>query len=218
MSERPILFSAPMVLAILAGAKTQTRRAIKAARPEWIRLNPQPHPDADGRLCFGWDGNVGYPMRCPYGQPGDKLWVREAYMPDPPDDGTWAGTAWRGCRDSQLEDIPERFRTPAHCIHRATWQGGDLVGWRPSIHMPRWASRITLEITGVRVEKLQDISEADARAEGCRSNADTLAETGYATCRDAFRDLWESINGPGSWDANHWVWCIEFRRLEAGNV
>jgi len=167
MKERPILFSGPMVRAILEGRKTQTRRIVK----------PQPLRDR-GVMAFN-DGE--HPqMRCPYGKPGDRLWVRETWCPD-------------------VE--PYTFRYKAD---------GDepLERWRPSIHIPRWASRITLEVVSVRVERLQNISEDDALAEGI-----TLVERGTSPV-DQFNKLWESINGPGSWEANPWVWVVEFKRIE----
>lgn len=185
IKERPILFSAPMVRAILAGTKTQTRRVIK----------PHPQMVTDHRMA-PWEGDPAVLMellastgrRCPYGQPGDRLWVREA---------------WADCdklvRYYADEDV--------HPLRRK----------RPSIHMPRWASRITLEVTGVRVERLQDISEADALAEGVNVHPDHHGKprTSIYSPVQAYRDLWESINGPGSWDANPWVWVVAFERIDA---
>lgn len=201
MKERPILFSAPMVRAILEGRKTVTRRIIKPTQPR-----------ADGLWPAGRD-----PLPdCPYGQPSDRLWVRETWMPDAPRDGTWDDVAFFGCKGSPLSMIPAQYRTPEHVIHRASWDGHDMVGWKPSIHMPRWASRITLEVTGVRIERLQDISEADARAEGIEQSERTggWLPGNCAAPEWAFRELWESINGAGSWNANPWVWVVEFRRIE----
>lgn len=189
MRERPILFSGPMVRALLAGTKTQTRRAIK----------PQPYVDEMGNACWnGWNygqDTSGRPLfktlaspiplsrmkrvLCPYGQPGDRLWVREA----------WAA-------------LTTGFAYRADPI----WNSPPAARWIPSIHMPRAASRITLEVTEVRVERLQDISEADAVAEGAFTDPACPAY-------DAYRSLWESINGPGSWDANPWVWVVEFQRV-----
>lgn len=190
--ERPILFSAPMVRAILAGTKTQTRRVAKIddvahGKPvQWVSVAPC----TTGIL----------EVSCPYGEPGDRLWCKETWCPDV---GCVTSTWYRATS-------PE---LPPGAGHR----------WRPSIHMPRWASRITLEITGVRVERLQVISEADAMDEGCRPapmsmtgvycGADVLAASAREY-RDAYRLLWEQINGPGSWDANPWVWVLEFRTLE----
>lgn len=198
MKERPILFSGPMVRAILEGRKTQTRRVVK----------PQPTDDGHGPKWYsGFDNvpgtietNFPMPIHCPYGQPGDRLWVRE----------TWA-------------QHPEfTHRSSGGCLYRAD-RGGDYQGaaqgdfcWRPSIHMPRWASRITLEITGARVERLQDISEEDAKAEGIQWGMPCgYLDTGTSDCSSKckFKSLWESINGPGSWDANPWVWVIEFKKL-----
>lgn len=185
MKERPILFSAPMVRALLAGTKTQTRRVVK----------PQPEQG-----CIGHFG-PGNPFirgerdatRCPYGQPGDRLWVREAFMHEPAD-YCWEASVSIPCR-------------PASTVYRADFhesQPGE--GWKPSIHMPRSLSRILLEVTAVRVEQLQDISESDAMAEGCYTDPACPAY-------DAYRSLWEQINGPGSWDANPWVWVVEFKRV-----
>lgn len=194
VKERPILFSAPMVRALLNGTKSQTRRIVK----------PQPYfisPENTPRITKA-PGLHPY-IPCPYGQPGDRLWVRE----------TWQGPLLDSeeheaqCRD----DGPEAFKKPGFCAYRATdtldaidAEGNDL-GWRPSIHMPRWASRILLEVTSVRVERLQDISEADAEAEGPPKH--------FNSWRDNFCALWQKINGDGSWDANPWVWAIEFNRM-----
>jgi hypothetical protein len=188
MNERPILFSSPMVRALLDGSKTQTRRIMK----------PQPSLGQD----FG--GRV----LCPYGQPGDRLWVREAFS---------------GPRHQ--EHHPPRDWHSTDEIHY--WADGcpscnDWTKPRPGMFMPRWASRITLEITGVRVERLVDISEDDARAEGitdggCLNCGESETNCGCLNpqpdARDSFIHLWESINGPGSWAANPWVWVVEFRRV-----
>jgi hypothetical protein len=180
---RPILFSGPMVRAILEGRKTQTRRIVN---PKWV--------------CVDWE-YVSIGDRChthashAYGIPGDRLWVRE----------TWA--APHAYDAHKPREIP-----PNGCsIHyAATEERGGLL-WRPSIFMPRWASRITLEITDVRVERLQQISDADSLAEGCSAadmnHGDSLASV-YAR-------LWESVNGAGSWATNPWVWVVSFRRVEA---
>jgi hypothetical protein len=192
MKERPILFQGPMVRAILAGTKTQTRRA----------LRPQP-PGAWATPGRG---------ACPYGVPGDRLWVRETWCQFPEDarDGNGAQTYYRA---EQRGGDPE--------VERIMQRNG--VRWKPSIHMLRAASRILLEVTGVRVERLQDISAADAAAEGCpcyvcgrimdgKSEDDCHCFHRHGDSKD-YRDLWETINGAGSWDANPWVWAVEFRRL-----
>lgn len=198
MKARPILFSGPMVRAILEGRKTQTRRVVKRQGDmEFDPADPYFGPywlayatDADGE-----DAKV----RCPYGVPGNRLWVRETY-------------AWSG--DSS---IPEADRIASGEVwYRADGERGGGIRWRPSIFMPRWASRILLEITGVRVERLLEISEADAQAEGIdlkgfRSQTEGIAGREH---RIHYRDLWESINGAGSWDANPWVWVVSFRRVE----
>lgn len=219
MKERGIIFNSEMVRAILDGRKTQTRRVMKpqpvpinnGANHVWYCDKIKADLDVKDALqdgIVGWYGLIS--SVCPFGGVGDRLWVRETWMPDAPRDGTWSDIEFYGCKDSKLSMIPERFRKPEHCIHRASWKGSELVGWTPSIHMPRWASRITLEITGVRVERLQSISEGDAKAEGVIA-PDTISS------RSVFHlDLWESLYGantPESWSANPWVWVIEFKRV-----
>jgi hypothetical protein len=189
MKEHPILFSAPMVRAILDGSKTQTRRVVK----------PQPDEDGLARLIATgeWHDTSASAYRCPYGIPGDRLWVRE----------TFNGNAEVGY------------------AYRATEPDMNGCPWRPSIFMPRRASRILIEITDVRVQRLQDISEDDARAEGAAfHDGRPIGHHGwrhdinhgvvYSTARESFAWLWKSINGAGSWDANPWVWVINFRRLQ----
>jgi len=195
LKERPILFSGPMVLAILDGHKTQTRRVVKPQPPA---DHPFPQPCVnDG---YWWNDSKDdhddvsfWPtystcLPCPCGKPGDRLWVRE----------TWCNYPMAGHDGA------------AGLCYRATNGSVPPGSWKPSIHMPRWASRITLEITGVRVERLNEISRGDAMAEGCPHS--NLAY-GQNPC-DWFHELWESINGPESWAANPWVWAIEFRKVE----
>ena len=219
VKEHPILFSAPMVRALLDGSKTKTRRVLKPQPPEdvvriavenFTPIVSDKHGDQQpGPEIFGaYDMTGSWGTKCPHGQPGDRLWVRESWAPDPPCDGTWGYTEWAGCREGRIAGVPERFRHPQHCIYAATWKGAPLR-WTPSIHMPRWASRITLDVTGVRVERLQDISDADSLAEGVDRTNTSIP--GYA--KERYRQRWESINGPGSWDENPWVWVIEFRRV-----
>jgi hypothetical protein len=227
--ERPILFSGAMVRALLDGTKTQTRRVVKMP-PSWDCVvyadwgnGWWPYRSDDGESP-NYDNNE-IPLNCPYGKPGDRLWVRETWHPDPEDDGTWAYTQWAGCKGSPLSDIPRKFQKPEHCIYREGWDSVDLV-WRPSIHMPRWASRILLEITSVRVERLQEISEADAIAEGIERHPEhptlwrrgplhgdqnTVSVTNFP--RLAYRSIWERINGHESWTGNPWVWVVEFKRM-----
>lgn len=184
MKEKPILFSGPMVRALLAGTKTQTRRVVKGEALRWLvddKFTPGFVADSENRLC-------------PYGQPGDRLWVRETWAAPHSDDG-------RPPRSIQCDQVS---------IHYAATEVRGGLLWRPSIHMPRWTSRITLEVTGVRVERLQDISDADALAEGVdRTNTSIV---GYAKKR--YQQLWESINGPDSWVLNPWVWVVEFKQTE----
>ena len=210
MKERPILFSAPMVRALLDGSKTQTRRILKV----------QPDEDGLSKVTDGpWVDTSGRQYVCPYGQPGDQLWVRETWgvgsRPDPW--GGYDGIEYRA-DEAWLEDGDDfachKVETPDDiCL------GDYSHGWKPSIHMPRWASRIQLEITDVRIERLQDISEEDAKAEGIEPELDGWIDYSNPSAQmclnpiDSFRTLWEAINGNGSWAANPWVWVVEFRRV-----
>lgn len=191
MRERPILFSGPMVRALLAGTKTQTRRIAK----------PVKHPDLGnlydaGALVLEREPQHVIDRACPYGRPGDRLWVRE----------TWAFGihALAAKRD---EDGPFVYAADG------TTHGRLCERWRPSIHMPRHACRLLLEIVGVRVERLQAISEADSCAEGIPSKGLQFYDGRPATAKDAFESLWNEINGPAAWAANPWVWVLEFRPL-----
>lgn len=230
MRERPILFNADMVRAVLDGRKTQTRRIIQSAAKN---MQARGHEVISHRAAGDkWYGDYVYSMRdrsgvwqdftndqflakCPFGVVGDRLWVRETWMPDAPRDGSWGDVEFYGCKGSPLSMIPERYRKPEHCIHRASWDGSEMVGWTPSIHMPRWASRITLEVTGVRVERLNSMTEKDALAEGCLGGHDSIPGYQYsATPHEHFHHVWQSIYGADSWQANPWVWVIEFKRVE----
>ena len=199
--ERPILFSGPMVRAILQGRKTQTRRVVKGLPYAALAFAEFTAADPSGFWGFGHANNPIHCIYCPYGEPGDRLWVRETFS-------TWH----HGC---QWHDCTREGRSKQSCsnlFYRATHHfPDDDQRWVPSIFMPRWASRITLEITGVRVERLQDITEADAIAEGCQC----AGVPASLTNRGAFAKLWELINGTDSWAANPWVWIVKFQRLEA---
>jgi hypothetical protein len=246
MKNRPILFSAPMVIAILNGSKSQTRRVVK----------PQPEAEHGGEPYWfvggyrAWEyratddvlrkgGNV---LACPYGQPGDRLWVRETsraheLTDKEAEDDTYGVIERLGLEDppygldgviyaadNAFREIKNTQEASERWMKMNAYRGarGATV---PAIHMPSWASRITLEVTRVRVERLQDISEADAMAEGIErsheyppcwkrgklhGDQNTVSITGFPVL--AYRSIWEEINGHESWTANPWVWVVEFRR------
>lgn len=204
MKERPILFSAPMVRAILEGIKTQTRRVItqKNNPHDFIGgigdSKNDPHnygfenPEVMGHFITLPE------QRCPHGCIGDYLWVRETF-------------AWL---PSGMNADPK----DGYYVYRA--DAPMNVKWKPSIHMPRWVSRINLEITDVRIERLQDISEDDAMLEGVIGNKERHIWKDYKdvggyhdTAKESFISLWTFINGDESWKANPWVWVIEFERI-----
>lgn len=217
--ERGMIFNGPMVKAILSGQKTQTRRIMKV------------QPVLNGSFYevygAGWSKGVksvpvvhGHSLsnNCPFGIVGDRIWVRE----------TWQGPLVDFEHSDDLLRNPEKYEKPENCVYAADgvpapefYDADDNLRccWRPSIHMPRWASRILLEITNVRVERLNDISEQDAIAEGIeRYNDDGIVyygPYGKGDCRPerAFSDLWKSIYGDENWEKNPWVWVIEFKRV-----
>ncbi|HCT3928055.1 TPA: hypothetical protein OTT35_001198 [Citrobacter koseri] len=207
ITERGMIFNAEMVRAILDGRKTQTRRIMENQPAGDGPDTPALIRNVDGG--FQWYGHYGESsiFNCPFGAVGDRLWVRETF---------------------RLFDSSVECSCEDHCscscyhgkpLYRAN--GDDTeCRWTPSIHMPRWASRITLEITSVRVERLNDISQEDALAEGMEltgweptySDPDSGGEVW--TPYDNFAELWQSIYGVGSWLSNPWVWVIEFKRIE----
>ena len=221
MTERGMIFNGEMVRALLSGRKTQTRRPIKCKQTRFTEIGERedgskwPWSEDAEHACDFW-----HP--CPFGAVGDRIWVRE----------TW-GVVSHAFRDDGLmiDWVPDR---PATAIHEMPFGNGYYSGyaiyaadgdftwgdddgyedgrscWKPSIHMPRAASRILLEIIDVRVERLRSMSQDDARAEG------VIAASGPMEAGLAFRELWDSIYGEESWKANPWVWVIEFKRVEGG--
>ncbi|HIE7702231.1 TPA: hypothetical protein ACXPJ8_003920 [Salmonella enterica] len=210
MSERGMIFNAEMVNAILSGRKMQTRRVLATDQdavkfcPEW---------DVNGKQIFivlGEKDHTGMnpvitAIPCHFGQPGDRIWVRETFRVHSRATDVATLVYRASVRNSWTE---QTHRVPvAVCNKPATPEK-----WTPSIHMPRWASRITLEITDVRVERLNSISDSDASKEGC-----CIADMESGDClSDVFARLWTSIYGDDSWQANPWVWVIEFKRVEGG--
>lgn len=224
MTDRPIIFSGPMVRALLDGRKTQTRRILK--RPQWAQEAGWPErimdeQGLDGRLVW-YDVKTGCLAALPIPQPQDRLYVREAHALVP-------ASAYR--QSAGVAQAVNPYEDDQAAIYREGFDrsfGG--IRWRPSIHMPRWSSRITLPVTEVRVQRLQDISEEDAIAEGCRpffDEDDAQAVAGPKGTEfklmplkgpiDAFRRLWNSLHGDDAWDANPWVCATSFE-LRLGNI
>ncbi len=204
MTERGIIFSAPMIRALLAGTKSQTRRAIAERDLGPIRSEGADLM-ADG-LWYWRAGKIHYQggFRCPYGVPGDRLWVRETFRVED------------GCSN-------ESGRNGVH--YRADDEPGDQR-WTSPIYMPRWASRLILELTEVRVQRLQEISEADAKAEGVEPqrigtvtmsmHETSFTPTGTESFRQAYQNGWDKLNAKRCfpWAANPWVWALSFRKVE----
>lgn len=246
MTDRPTIFSAPMVRALLEGSKTQERRILK----------PQPFIDAMGNAVWGkWnfgqnarnEPHIDHIKDCnlprhrfPF-RVGDRLWVREAFLPDPPrgfppwDENHMSDVEWDGC-GCPLDGVPMAFRDPSYCIYKCDekWADAQDWKWRSPIHMPRWASRLTLTVTDVRVQRLQDMegqhpSESDAIAEGVNKIHHGDGDYYYSAFRnephpknwcdptDAFRELWNGLHGPDAWDANPWVAALTFT-VERRNI
>lgn len=204
MKERGMIFNAEMVNAILSGRKTQTRRPIKWKQTRFTEI-----AERDDGSLWPWaedcerGGDIWF--ACPYGEIGDRIWVRETFRVHSRATDVATLVYRASVRNSWTE---QTHRVPiAVCGKPATPEK-----WTPSIHMPRWASRILLEITDVRVERLRDLSEEDAKSEGITPPAGGVLP-GWEY-RINFRDLWMDIYGTDSWEANPWVWVIEFKRVE----
>lgn len=236
-TERPIIFSGPMVRAIREGRKTQTRRIVK---PQPVsksedeleagdvvsrlgRLERCEDPRGRGKRAAGWLNLR--ELKCPYGAPGDRLWVRETLRTGARGNHEpRKNHLWRYAADNEVVCV-----SPADANAMVAWAHHKDVDVCPSIFMPRWASRITLEIEAVRVERLQDISESDACAEGLREwpradphharwspglESGPMRDVWEYDPREAFRIGWDAINGDrGPWTSNPWVWVITFRRV-----
>lgn len=230
MVDKPIIFSAPMIRALLDGTKTQTRRILG---PGTTLFNGRPWSRHQNAQTWGWDeawvdpgpspaGNPGPYLKLPWCagdadvyegtahriypqiQPGDRLWVREAWARVP-------ATAYR--QSVGVEQVVDPSDPDMACVYRAGWDRCAPSRWRPSIHMPRWASRLTLLVKDVRVQRIQDITEADAEAEGLslldweRDDESGEGPDSYVEC---FSWLWRSLHGPDAWDRNEWVVAITF--------
>lgn len=220
---RPILFSAPMVRALLDGRKTQTRRIAKHPLLDDVP-NPldvvhenlrhaAPYLDSycggaktseNPRGMTEWwcwwtrDDRPCHQFKCPYGKPGDLLWARE----------TWQALSFGDYQPTKHHVADVRFA--ATDALGSTDKDVRGYSWRPAIHMPRWASRITLELTGVKIERLNDISKQDVIAEGITERDGAPIEDAVCGWHEPYAALWEKLNGPGSWEDNPWVWALEF--------
>lgn len=224
MKERGMIFNGEMVRALLAGRKTQTRRPIK-----WRQTRATEIAEREDGSKWPWSEDAenvcDYWHPCPLGAVGDRIWVRETWqvIHDYIDEN--------GIVDERrfARSIPIQRGNYWHPVYEEHFGNESREDrgfpWRPSIHMPRWASRITLEITDVRVERLNSISEEDATAEGVPPAGSLLPDYpgtfltpngDFATAKVAFQRLWESIYGEDSWKANPWVWVIKFKRIEGG--
>jgi hypothetical protein len=244
IKERPILFRAPMIRAILSGQKTQTRRVVKGIPPS-ATLPTYYGAFTDGVFGHGsaprkalehtlgwfvpeagdlWPCDDNQRLRCPYGNPGDHLWVRETFVVENTRD-------YHGEHNNPMDDRPiQKINDPdgnywliphfratepePHIVPYRCDADDDRTRWTPAIHMPRWASRITLEIISVRVERLAEISQADCIAEGMVERSGPFLHHVIAD----YRRLWTEINGAESWLENPYVWVIEFNRIKSPNA
>ncbi|KAF6684994.1 hypothetical protein [Pantoea sp. EKM20T] len=223
MRERPILFNADMVGAVLDGRKTQTRRIIQSpaknmqASGHKVIEYREPGDKWYGEHVFSMRNQSGtwcdytkeqFLAKCPFGAVGDRLWVRETFRVH--SRATDVATLVYKASEQQSW-TQQTHRVPIEKCNKPAV----VDTWTPSIHMPRWASRITLEITCVRVERLNSMTEKDALAEGCLGGHDSIPGYQYsATPHEHFHHVWQSIYGADSWQANPWVWVIEFKRVE----
>ena len=201
MKERGVVFNDDMVRAILEGRKTQTRRPVKNVRADNCLVIRKPTKKRNGVYTHVMDA----PKHglCPFGNVGDRIWVRETF------NAFWLD-------NDVIQEIKDGVSLASElCDYKADYSDSSkpAEGWTPSIHMPRWASRILLEITDVRVERLHDMSEADAKAEGA-SPATYKITPPEAVYRVGFGDIWRSIYGQDNWLSNPWVWVIEFERIQ----
>jgi len=208
--EKPILFSGEMVRAILEGRKTQTRRVVKPQLEKRLE-----HLAGEWFTYYWMSGGLwndaGKIARCPYGQPGDRLWVRETWKCEEMEPYGEDGVRFQA--DNEFYTIRNTLEASQKWME-ARREGGK---WRPSIFMPRWASRITLEVVKVRVERVQEINEEDAKNEGVSAWHDTPSGTTYVP---EYKLLWDKLNASRGfgWKVNPWVWVVEFKSVEVCNA
>ena len=238
LKERPVVLTTEEVNAVLAGNKTQHRVPVDADHSISLTYHSL---EAGGASPERLDA---LPFDCPFGNVGDRLWVQEDFIPDPPaghdawedEDSVTNYSQWDGC-GSKLSEIPNRLRTSEHVIYKAGRDDPDSMMWFNALQMRKWASRLLLEITDIRIERLQDISEDDALSMGLsRLTKDSGRTYKYglpdkdgfpgnddygwhwsewdADHKVAFARYWESMQGKGAWDRNDWVWVIEFKKVD----
>lgn len=221
IKHKGVIFTDSLIPALLSGAKVQTRRPVSSNVLKKIRLLSDlkeiPPLDAFRKFPEAYQSMVRH--FCPLGQVGDLIYARETYLPDPPsdheawsdDDSIHTHYSWAGC-GSKVSEVPQRLRHPDYVIYRATWEYDPAkLCWRPSIHMPKWASRIWLEVTDVSFEPLMEITPADALAEGIEHR--TMNDPRYE-----FYQLWDQLYGDGKHAENPYVWAVKFRRVERPDV
>lgn len=201
VKERGMIFNDEMVRAILEGRKTQTRRPVKNVRADNCLVIRKPTKKRNGVYTHVMDA-LEHGL-CPFGNVGDRIWVRETF------NAFWLD-------NDVIQEIKDGVSLASElCDYKADYSDSSkpAEGWTPSIHMPRWASRILLEITDVRVERLHDMSEADAKAEGASPVTYKITPP-EAVYRVGFGDIWRGIYGQENWLSNPWVWVIEFKRIK----
>lgn len=217
MKQTGMIFVDELILALLSGKKAQTRRPVSTitlARMRELALQGEvPHLDAFGKFPEAYQAML-RPL-CPFGQIGDLIYARETYLPDPPSDhDAWDDPeslhtfySWEGC-GATVKDLPDPLKRREYVLYRASWDNSKHpLKWRPSIHMPKWAARAWLEITGLTFERLQDITVQDALAEGIDHKTMNCP-------RHEFFQLWDSMYGEGHAAENPFVWKIEFKLVE----
>lgn len=213
MREYPMPYSTDMVIANLEDRKNNTRRTkglknINERPDDWEFLRMAV---LDGELHAIFHHKLGMitKIKSPYGQKGDLIWCKEAALPDFPKDFEYYDWTWK--------EVPEEYRDPKYCLYKASWNGHHDLQWKPPMFMPKWAARIWQMVEEVRIERVQDITEEDARNEGvkpvmCQYPGDEWS-TGYMSYREGFKKIWIELHGEESWRRNDWVWVVRYKTI-----